>query len=436
MTRVPAKLAAAAVIGIVALLGTGAGAVPPAESATALTSMVQSPSAPADAPAVDAATQKCTPDKRALIPGTSYLVGRLGLEEAWALSRGRGVTVAVVDSGVQAGNVHLKDALVPGHTSFGNGSARADADLFGHGTAIAGIIAARQVKGSGVIGIASEAKIMPIRAFEAGPEDGQSSRDLTPPSAGTVAAGIRWAAEHGAQIINVSLSDAQSSAQYRDAVAYANARGSLVIASAGNRKTAAPNQPDPTHFYPGELDGALAVAGVLSDGTWDAESSYAGEHVDIAAPGQAVPSTYISGGDCVFNSDSASSSYATAVVSGAAALIAARFPEESPDQWAFRLMQSAMRVAPAERSNTVGWGEVRPAAALALIDDGMLPGPPSAAHPAPADQPENPRTVSLDPVPDALDPARTIVGWTLGAGATISVIVLLLARGRARRTSA
>ncbi|WP_309127387.1 S8 family serine peptidase [Microbacterium sp.] len=415
---------AAAAFGILALLATGSAATSP-HAAEAVESTA--------APVVDATSQQCTPKQRVLVPGTSYLVERLGLQDAWTLSRGRGVTVAVVDSGVEAGNVHLAGALVPGHTSFGDGSAPADDDLFGHGTAIAGIIAARAVQGSGVVGIAPEAKIMPVRAFQAAPEDGQSSRELVPPSAATVSAGIRWAAQHGAQIINVSLSDAQSLEQYRSAVAYARSQGSLVVASAGNRNTADANRPDPAHFYPGELEGALAVAGVLRDGTWDPDSSYAGGHVDIAAPGQAVPSTYISGGDCVFNADSASSSYATAVVSGAAALVAARFPDETPDQWAFRLTQSAMRVAPAERGDTVGWGEVRPAEALALEDDGMLPGPPSAAHPSPTAEPAESRTISIEPVADPLDPARAIVGWTLGAGATVSVIVLLFARGRSRR---
>lgn len=420
----------AATVGILAALA--AGVVGPADAAPP--PPVPPPAATAIHPVVDATNRQCAPDQRVLLPGTSYLVERLGLSEAWELSRGRGVTVAVVDSGVEAGNVHLQDALVPGRSTFGDGSARADDDLFGHGTAIAGLIAARPVTGSGVIGIAPEARIMPVRAFQSSPEDGQSSRDLVPPSAGTVAAGIRWAADHGAQIINVSLSDQNSEELYRSAVAYARSKGSLVVASAGNRNTADPNLPDPAHFFPGELEGALAVAGVLRDGTWDPGSSFAGQHVDIAAPGQAMPSTFISGGDCVFNADSASSSYATAVVAGAAALVASRFPDESPDQWAFRLTQTAMRVAPGERSDTIGWGEVRPADALAIVDDGMLPGPPSAAHPAPTPTPAEERQVSLDPVADPLDPARAIVGWTLGAGATVSMIVLLLARMRARRS--
>lgn len=414
---------AVAALGIVAALGT-VGAISPLD-------------APADAasrPAVDAG-QQCTPGERVLVSGSSYLVDRLGLEQAWGLSRGRGVTVAVVDSGIEAGNAHFPDALVRGASTFGGGTARADDDLFGHGTAVAGLIAAREVEGSGVVGIAPEAKIMPVRAFESAPEDGQSSSDVVGPSAGSVAAGIRWAADHGAQIINVSLSDDQSVALYTDAVAYAHARGSLVVASAGNRNTADSNRPDPAHFYPGELPGALAVAGVMKDGTWSADSSYAGAHVDIAAPGQSMPSAYISGGDCVFNGDSASSSYATAVVSGAAALVAARYPDESPDQWAFRLIQSAMRVAPADRSDTVGWGEVRPAEALALVDDGTLPGPQSPTHDVIEPEPDAPRTISVEPGADPLDPAREIVGWGFGAAATISVVVLLLARGRARRAT-
>lgn len=413
---------AVAALGIVAVLGA-VGAVFPLDA----------PAAAASAPVADAGEQ-CTPGERVFVSGSSYLVERLGLEQAWGLSRGQGVTVAVVDSGVEAGNAHFADALVPGVSTFGDGSARADDDLFGHGTAVAGIIAGRRIDGSGVVGVAPAAKIMPVRAFESSPEDGQSSNDVVGPSAASVVAGIRWAADQGAQIINVSLSDDQSAGLYADAVAYAHARGSLVVASAGNRNTADSNRPDPANFYPGELPGALAVAGVLKDGMWSAESSYSGPHVDIAAPGQSMPSAYISGGDCVFNGDSASSSYATAVVSGAAALVAARYPEETPDQWAFRLTQSAMRVAPAERADTVGWGEVRPAEALALVDDGTLPGPPSPAFAAPEPVPEETRTISVDPEVDPLDAARDIVGWGFGAAATISVVVLLLARGRARRS--
>lgn len=415
---------AAAVVGLLAVLGTAgvAYADPPAAVAPS-------------SPRIDAG-QQCKPGERVLVSGQSYLVERLGLDEAWTLSRGQGVTVAVVDSGVEAGNVHLTGALVPGASTFGAGTAAADDDLFGHGTAIAGLIAARPAEGSGVVGIAPEAMIMPVRAFESAPEDGQSSSDLVGPSAASVASGIRWAADHGAQIINVSLSDDKSVELYAEAVSYAHARGSLVIASAGNRNTANSDGPDPAHFYPGELDGALAVSAVLQDGTWNADSSYAGEHVDIAAPGQSMPSAYISGGDCVFNGDSASSSYATAVVSGAAALVAARYPDETPDEWAFRLMQSAMRVAPAERSDTVGWGEVRPVAALSLVDDGTLPGPPSPSFPAPEPEVEEARTISIEPDADPLEPARAIVGWGFGAAATISAISLLIARGRSRRTRA
>lgn len=419
--RLPIVRAAVAALGIAAVLGT-AGAV----------HALDAPADAASGPVVDAG-QQCTPAEQVFVSAPSYLVERLGLEEAWGLSRGQGVTVAVVDSGVEGANAHFADALVPGASTFGDGSARADDDLFGHGTAVAGIIAARMVDGSGVVGIAPAAKIMPVRAFESAPEDGQSSRDVVGPSAESVAAGIRWAADNGAQIINVSLSDDQSAGLYADAVAYANALGSLVVASAGNRNTADSNLPDPANFYPGEIPGAIAVSGVLKDGTWSAESSYAGPHVDIAAPGQSMPSAYISGGDCVFNGDSASSSYATAVVSGAAALVAARYPDESPDQWAFRLTQSAMRVAPAERSDTVGWGEVRPAEALALVDDGTLPGPQSPVFAAREPKPEETRTISVDPDVDPLDSAREIVGWGFGAAATISVIVLLLARARTRR---
>src|SRR5690606_15658482 len=111
--RARALRSAAAAIGILAVLavsGPGAAAEAGPVAASAVT---------ASAPVVDAG-QQCTPGQRLLTPAPSYLIKRLGLDQAWSLSRGAGVTVAIVDSGVDGGNVHLQGALVPGFTSFGD----------------------------------------------------------------------------------------------------------------------------------------------------------------------------------------------------------------------------------------------------------------------------------------------------------------------------
>ncbi|MGL5865455.1 MAG: S8 family serine peptidase, partial [Dermatophilaceae bacterium] len=116
---------------------------------------------PAATPA--AAADECTTRQVQYSPETPYALGRLNARYAWTVATGRGVVVAVVDSGVTAGNAHLRSALVPGRSLVPKLIPTEDDS--GHGTAIAGQIAARKVTGSGVVGLAPEAKIMPVRVF-------------------------------------------------------------------------------------------------------------------------------------------------------------------------------------------------------------------------------------------------------------------------------
>ncbi|GAA3659499.1 S8 family serine peptidase [Microbacterium marinilacus] len=382
------------------------------------------------APRPAQASQGCDVGQRVLVPEESYVVDRLGLESAWEVTRGDGVVVAVVDSGVQARNAHFASALTEGTTTFSGGDA--GADVYGHGTLVAGLIAARRVEGSGAVGVAPEAQIMPVRVYEAD-ADTAEREGLAAPSADGIASGIRWAADHGADIINVSLSMGDADPALVSAVEHARSQGALVVASAGNRKTADAENP-PTEFYPAQLPGVLAVSGVTSDGEWDASSSFRGEHVDVVAPGQSMLSAFISGGDCVVNTESPSSSYATALVSGVAALVAAAHPEEGPDEWAFRIMASAQRSDPRSRADTTGWGEVRPFEALNLVDDGTLAGPASPLHGPAPETSTAPDPIGLDIPADPADPARAAVGWALLIGGAASLIALLVGRlGDVRR---
>lgn len=388
--------------------------------------------APADGATADGATADATTDD-ACTAGVPILVADrpsalalLGADGAWELATGAGVTVAVVDSGVAAANVHLTGAVVPGTDLVGGTDARVDVDS--HGTAVAGIVAARPVGGSGLVGLAPEATILPIRVYvdrtEASLEAGLGPRD------DRLAEGIRLAADAGAQVINVSLSSPTDTPALADAVAYASGRGALVVASAGNRsQDDGPSVPR----YPAAYPEVLAVTAVDAAGAPSAAVEH-GPHVDVAAPGQSVLTAFLSDADCVLAGQEVKSSYATAYVSAAAALVAQRYPDETPAQWAHRLTVTAARPVATERSDDIGWGVVRPWAALTFVDDGSAAGPASPVHDAPAAAPQ-PAPVSLSA---AVDPdagtRRAATGWLLAAavaGAAAALVGVPVRRRRA-----
>ncbi|QBR75119.1 S8 family serine peptidase [Microbacterium sediminis] len=368
-----------------------------------------------------------------LIDGAgNALIERLGLEQAWQHTRGAGATVAVIDSGVDGDNVHLQGAIAGAQTMFRPTAEQAQSsdpreDLLGHGTAAAGIIAARPVEGSDVVGIAPEADILAIRAFQT--NDADSDRAVGPTTR-AVADAIRLAADRGADVINLSLSQPQPDPAMQSAIAYAQARGALIVASAGNRGTSEDDPAQPR--YPAAYDGVLGVSGVTAEGEWDAASSFLGASVDVVAPGQGLLAPWCGGGDTVLG-EQVSSSWATAVVSGIAALVAAEHPDESPQEWAYRIMATALRTTPGERKDTVGWGEARPYEALVFLDDGSAPGPESPTHDRPTDLVVDDEAVRIEAPRDPLAGTRAAVAWTLLGGVTVSLTALVIGNLRTRR---
>jgi len=293
--------------------------------------------------------------------------------QASAVATGAGVTVAVVDSGIDATNEHLIGVVADGVNLVGDGqNAHGMTDLAGHGTAVAGIIAAQQIDESGVVGVAPDVRLLSVRVYQATDDDAVEAG--FGPKAGPLAEGIRWAVDHGADIINVSMSNAADDKVVRDAVEYADARGVLVVASAGNRNTSDVTVDSPR--YPAAYPQALAVTALDGEGR-PTEDSIHGPHVEIGAPGQNVLTAAAGGGDCLFNTTSPSSSYATAYASGAAALMAQAQSAESPAQWKYRLMATALRGSPDARSNDSGWGAIRPYDALVMVPGSSARGPAS-----------------------------------------------------------
>jgi membrane-anchored mycosin MYCP len=247
-------------------------------------------------------------------------------------------------------------------------------DVDGHGTAIAGEIAAREYPGSGVVGLAPSADLLSVRVFRG--RDDESIKAGFGPTTERMAAGIRYAADARAQIINVSMSDFTASSDLEAAVSYAASRGSLVVASAGNRATATDTTDGPR--YPAAYPGALAVSATDAKGLVTDDSIH-GPHVEIAAPGSQILTTARGAGDCLYAAEAPTTSFATAYVSAAAALVAGAHPDESPADWEYRLTATGVRTDPDARDDRAGWGVVAPFDAVNLVAGPTTRGPENPA---------------------------------------------------------
>ncbi|MGV8886060.1 MAG: S8 family serine peptidase [Microbacteriaceae bacterium] len=378
-----------------------------------------------------AADQACSTDTEIFSPLTPTALDKLQYQQAWTRTKGKGVVVAVVDSGIDVRNKHLRSVVIGGINLVGDGeNPKGFTDLTGHGTAIAGQIAAQLIPESGVVGLAPDARLLSVRVFRA--TDDGAVREGFGPKTSRIAQGIVWATDAGAQIINVSMSQTTNSPALASAVSYATSRGSLVVASAGNANTADDDTPGPR--YPAAYDGALAVSAADDAGVVD-DASISGPHVQVAAPGKNVLTSATGSGDCMYATEGPATSYATGYASAAAALVASVYPSESPAEWAYRLMATATRSSPDVRDDSAGWGVIQPLDAIRLLPSAGTRGPASPFF----DASDN----SVAPPRSAVTPSRTVsdfivtqqtmllvvvIGLTLLG--TIAVVIVLRARRR------
>lgn len=206
-------------------------------------------------------------------PQRVYAPQRIEAPMAWAYSLGSPeITVAVIDSGIDGTHPELRDRVVAGY-DFTNDDAD-PTDDHGHGTHVAGIVAMTANNGVGSAGICPRCSLMPVKVLDANNAGRWSD----------VAAGIIFAADQGAHIINMSLGGASDSRIVREAVDYATDKGSLVIAAAGNGRTDEP-------FYPAAYDNVISVSATRNDDSRWSLSNF-GSHIDVAAPGYAIFSTH------------------------------------------------------------------------------------------------------------------------------------------------
>ncbi|MDT0345649.1 type VII secretion-associated serine protease mycosin [Streptomyces litchfieldiae] len=279
---------------------------------------------------------------------------------AWATTRGEGITVAVLDTGVDATHPDLAGAVRQGRDLVGMGAGPGDPEWAEHGTAMAGIIAGRghgANNESGVIGVAPEAEILPVRVLL---EDDDPVRDEARETrSGALAEGIRWAADQGADVINLSLGDDSESAHHDAeedaAVRYALSKGAVVVASAGNGG----ENGDPVS-YPAGYPGVIAVAAVDRSGS-PAAFSTRRWYATVSAPGKGV---IVADPDREYYTGWGTSA-AAAFVSGSVALLLAAHPDLTPAQVRQVLADTAQNPPESGRSDALGSGVVDPAAAIA-----------------------------------------------------------------------
>ncbi|MFF3392743.1 S8 family serine peptidase [Streptomyces sp. NPDC002669] len=327
----------------------------------------------------------------------------LAPSRAWDTTRGAGAVVAVVDTGVDATR---SPALAGRVTPV---SAASGTDCIGHGTFVAGLIAAAPRRGTGFAGVAPEAGIVAVRVTAS---DGGAT-------ANGVAAGIEAAVARRARVIAVPIALPKGSPALTAAVREAGRRGALVIApayAAGDTPTGSGDTPAPA-AHPAALPDVLAVAALGPGGVPDRRLAPR-TAPDLSAPGNAVMSIG-PGGTGGFTGDGAE--MATGFVAGAAALVVAAHPDLTPAQLADRLTSTAYRV-PADRA-LVGAGTVDPAAAV------TAPAP-ASAPPAPHD-----RDGLRMPPPEDHSGRTTAIAVTAAAGVAVLVtgfVAFTLPRARRR----
>ncbi|MGW3422677.1 type VII secretion-associated serine protease mycosin [Streptomyces phaeochromogenes] len=369
----------------------------------------------------------------ALLPATAahadgirakqWALDAMHTQEAWQTTKGKGITVAVLDTGVDDEHPDLAGNVLTGKDMVGFGAGRGDRPWARHGTAMAGIIAGHghgAGDADGVMGIAPEAEILPVRVIL---EDGDSARGKARNTRGNaLAEGIRWAADHDADVINLSLGDDSKSAHPEAsedaAVQYALKKGSVVVASAGNG-----GEKGDHISYPAAYPGVIAATAVDRYGTrasfstrrWYATVSAPGVDVVIADPDR----KYYEGWG---------TSAASAFVSGAVALIKAAHPGLSPAQIK-QLLEDTARDAPTGgRDDARGFGFVDPAAAIKEGADLKPEGLKAAAH----------DNKYFGKGPDAAKKDKSTSAWVGplagSTGGVLLVVAIILWRGSRKPT--
>lgn len=293
------------------------------------------------------------------IRSQQWYLDRMHAEEMWKVSTGKGVTVAVIDTGVDSTNPDLVGRVVPGLDLAPRSPGDERTDYDGHGTGMAGLIAGTGAYGGGRggFGLAPGAEIMPIRIPDI--NDANSLGELATKDNPVFAKAIRHAADHHAQVINVSQELIEGSSELTAAVKYAMGKGSLIFASVGEG-----GDVGSTLNYPSATPGVVGV-GAVNKEIFATATSQKGEQVDVSAPGvdmvHACGTKMSKTGFC----KTAGTGDATALASASAALIWAKHPNWTNNQVLRVLVNTSGGPTDGSKRNyAIGYGVVRPRIAL------------------------------------------------------------------------
>ncbi|MDW5326352.1 S8 family serine peptidase [Plantactinospora sp. KLBMP9567] len=323
----------------------------------------------------------------------------LKIAEAHKVSQGQGVTVAIIDTGVDP-HPDLKNNLLSGTVTAGRGSGdgRRDSDPGGHGTGMAGLVAAHGRGSNGALGIAPKAKIIPIQ--DGTGAGGAGEMDDT-------AEAIEWAVSKRVDVISIS-SGGGSSSRLNAALRAASEADIVIVAAAGNR---------PGDFliqFPAAAEGVVAV-GATDQRGGHADISVTGSRLAISAPGVGIVSTSVNGRYRTGTGTSPS----TAIVAGAAALVRSKFPDLSAEEVVHRLTATADDKGAPGRDVEYGYGVLNLVKAL-TADVPPLEGSADPSASAAASPSQTQPTGNAAPEPEN----RSNVGSTILIGVLVALVVL------------
>lgn len=329
------------------------------------------------------------------------------------LATGAGVTVAVIDSGVDTDHVQLRGRVLSGNDFLDRGR-DGSRDCVGHGTAVASLIAAAPRDGVEFRGLAPEAKILPVRISELQSIDGrESGRAVTP---AVFAQAIRWAVDNGADVINLSVVLYEDSPPVKAAIEYALDEDVVVVAAAGNRHEDGNPRP-----YPAAYPGVIGVGAIGATGQ-RAGFSQVGSYVDLVAPGEAVLVAAPGRG----HREQSGTSYAAPFVAATAALLRDYRPELSAAEVTARIIATA---DPAPSGPGYGSGVLNPY--RAITDTGAV-GRPRAPEALPRTEADPAVLARQARRASARDRAMLVAGIAAGGAALALLAALVVPRGTRR----
>ena len=297
-----------------------------------------------------------------------YWLADSGITKAWEVSKGAGVKVAVIDSGIDAQHPDLKGAVTGGYDASGSGDPNGQKSVGSkpeHGTLVATMLAGRGHQPAsaspspgpagtppdGIIGVAPEAQLLSVSTWLGSPNpSGKSDQDQIPEA-------VRWAVDNGARVINISLGSTtpQWPQSWDAAFLYAEQKDVVIVAAAGNRIGG-----NTQVGAPATIPGVLTVAGVDRKNVASVDASSQGISIGVAAPAENLVGGLPGGGYAEW----AGTSGSTPIVAGVAALIRSKWPDMSAEQVINRIITTARDAGAPGKDPLYGYGILNAEAAL------------------------------------------------------------------------